>query len=119
MQIPEYAVFRCGQRVPVDEYTRLSGSAAQQELAGGVLVGAPSALCWPPPASFTWDWKRLLSEEDYQAISSPPGWQTEWYRGVVVAWTMAEAEAIPAELDQYRQVAKQWIDRHVPAILEE
>jgi len=119
MQIPEYAVFRCGQLVHLDDYAQLSGSATQQELAGGVLVGAPSALCWPPPASFTWDWKRLLSEADYHAIAWPPGWQTELYRGVVLAWTVAEAAALPAEWDQYRQAAKRWINEHVPASLEE
>jgi hypothetical protein len=120
MQIPDYAVFRCGKLVNLnEEYDRLYGSYDKQEVYGGVMVGVPYALCWPPPAWFTWDWRRLLSEADYQALSFPPGWQTELYRGVVLAWTVAEAEALPAEMGQYREEARRWIVRHVPATLEE
>lgn len=120
MQIPDYAVFRVGHLVDLDnEYLRLFGAYDKQELHGGVLVSMPSALCWPPPAWFSWDWKRLLTEEEYQALSFPPGWQTELYRGVVMAWLVAEAEAFPTEMDQLCEQARQWIDRHVPTSLED
>ena len=78
----------------------------KQEVYSGVMVGLPYALCWPPPAWFTWNWKRLLSEEDYRALSFPPGWQTELYRGVVLTWTDVEVEALAADLDQYRKEAR-------------
>lgn len=119
-QIPDYAVFRCGELVDIDDYAdRMYGVYDKQEYYGGVLVGVPYNLCWPPPATFTWNWNRLLTEADYQALSFPPGWQTELYRGVVLAWTVAEAEALPAELEQYRKEAKRWIEGHVPTNLEE
>ena len=120
MQIPDYAVFRVGELIGWDdEHLRMYGSYDKLELYGGVTVGLPTALCWPPPASFTWDWQRLLPEAEYQALSFPPGWQTKLYRGVVLAWTAAEAEALPAEMDQYREQARRWIEHHVPAALEE
>ncbi len=114
MKIPDYAVFRCGELVEdSDQWLRMYGNHDKQELYAGVMVGEPNALCWPPPASLAWDWKRLLSEADYQTLSFPPGWQTELYRGVVIAWTVAEAETLPTE--QYREEAKRWIERYVPA----
>jgi hypothetical protein len=120
MQIPDYAIFRCGSLDWADDnYLALFGTYDKQEVYEGVFVGDPPALCWPPIAMFWWDWKRLLSEEDYQALSFPPGWQTELYRGVVLVWTSAEAETIPAELESYREEARRWIEKHVPATLED
>lgn len=117
LQIPDYAVFRCGHLISTnDDYDRLHGSYDKQELYAGCL---PSALCWPPPASFTWDWKRLLLREGYQALSFLPGWQTELYRGMVLAWTSVEAVAVPVEIEWYGEEAKCWIEKHVPAALEE
>jgi hypothetical protein len=119
--IPDYAVFRCGYLLGWDDDSdQLYGNYDKLEIYDGVMVGLPYALCWPPFASWTWDWHRLLSEADYQALSFPPGWQTELYRGVVQAWTVAEAEALPAELlEKYREEAKRWIEEHVLAHLKE
>lgn len=61
MQIPDYAVFRCGHLLGWgDDYEQMYGAYDKEELYAEVLTGLPSALCWPSPASFTWDWKRLL-----------------------------------------------------------
>lgn len=119
MQTPDYAVFRCGYPDDWDNGLEMFGIYDKLENYGGVMVGLPNALCWPPPASFSWNWRRLLTEADYQALSFPPGWQTELYHGVVMAWTVAEAEALPAEMKQYREEARQWIDENIPATLEE
>ena len=120
MRLPDYAVFRCGELVDWNEHDLLPmfGIYDKLELYSGVMVGLPTALCWPPPASFTWDWRRRLSAADYQALSFPPGWQTELYRGVVLAWTAAEAAALPA-MEQYREEARRWIEKHVPAEIQE
>lgn len=53
-----------------------------------------------------------LSEADYQALPVPPGWQTECYRGVVLVWTVAEAEASDRNLEGYRDEVKRWIEQH-------
>ena len=86
------------------------------ELWDGVLSDPPPPFCWPPAAAFTRG--RVLSEAEYQALSFPPGWQTERYRGVVLAWTQAEAEASDIDLPAYQEQAKRWIDEqtwlHVP-----
>ena len=110
MSIPDYAVFRCGQLLTVEEFERLAPEKV--ELWSGVMPDMPSPLCWPPPATFTRE--RRLSEGEYQALSFPPGWQTELYRGVVLAWTQAEAEAGDLNLDGYREEAKRWIEQHTP-----
>ena len=111
MIIPDYALFRVGQRVTVEEYERLVGE--KLELWAGVLTDLPAPLCWPPPAAFTRG--RRLSEANYQTLTFPPGWQTELYRGVVLAWTQAEASVL--DLEGQRDQAKRWIDEH--ATLEE
>lgn len=41
---------------------------------------------------------RRLPDADSLAFTFPPGWQTERSRSVVLAWTIAEAEA--SDLDQ-------------------
>ena len=45
---------------------------------------------------------RRLSDADSLALTFPPGWQTERYRGVVLAWTIAAAEASDLDLGGYR-----------------
>jgi hypothetical protein len=107
MIIPDYALFRCGQLLRIKEYERMGGE--KLELWSGVMFDVPSPLCWPPPATFTKG--RLLAEPEYQALSFPPGWQTELYRGVVLAWTLGEASASDLDLEQHREQAKHWLDR--------
>lgn len=107
MRIPDYAIFRCGQLLTVEDYERLGGE--KLELWSGVLNDVPQPLCWPPPATFSRG--RTLSEAEYQTLSFPPGWQTEWYRGVVLAWMVAETEANEVDLEAYREAARRWIDR--------
>lgn len=108
MVIPDYALFRCGQLLKAREYERMGGD--KLELWSGVLFDPPPAFCWPPAAAFTRG--RRLSEAEYQALSFPPGWQTELYRGAVLAWTVAEAAASDIDLDQYREQARRWLDKH-------
>lgn len=74
------------------------------------MTDVHSPLCWPPAATFTRG--RQLSDVEYQALSFPPGWRTELYRGVVLAWAQAEAEASDLDLDGERDQAKRWIDQH-------
>ena len=106
MNIPDSAVFRCGQLLGIKEYERMGRESL--ELWSGVLYDAPSPLCWPPPATFTRG--RRLEEAEYQSLSFPPGWQSELYRGVVLVWTLEEAKASDIDLEQYRTQAKRWID---------
>lgn len=115
MIIPDFAVFRCGQLLGFEDYDRLAPEKV--ELWEGVMPDLPSPLCWPPPATFTSG--RLLSEADYQALTVPPGWQTELYRGVVLAWTVAEVAASDLDLDGFREQAKRWIEQHVPSPAQE
>jgi len=108
VMIPDHALFRVGQLSTAEEYERLVGE--KLELWSGVLTDVPPVLCWPPRAAFTHG--QMLSEANYQALTFPPGWQTELYRGVVLAWTEAEAEDRDLDLDGYREQAKRWIDQH-------
>jgi|SRR5579859_1257526 len=107
MIIPDYALFRCGQLLRFEEYEQMGGP--KLELWDGVLFDPPPAFCWPPAAAFTRG--RRLAEAEYQTLTLPPGWHTELYRGVVLAWTLAEAEASAIDLDQYHAQAKRWIDK--------
>jgi hypothetical protein len=107
MVIPDYALFRCGQLLKAKEYRQMGGD--KLELWSGVLFDPPPAFCWPPAAAFTRG--RMLSEVEYQTLSVPQGWQTELYRGVVLAWTVAEADASDIDLEHYRQQARHWIDK--------
>lgn len=119
MIISDYALFRCGQLLGLAEYEQMGGE--KLELWSGVLYDVPSPLCWPPPATFTKG--RRLAEAEYQALSFPPGWHTELYRGVVLAWTAAEASASDVDLEQHREEARHWIDRqtwlHTPSDMGE
>ena len=102
--IPHYAVFRCGERLTIEAYEQMGGE--KQELLAGVMLDAPHPLCWPPPATFTRG--ALLTEAQYQALTFPPGWQTELYQGVVLAWRMQEAEAGEIDVDQ----ARRWVEKY-------
>jgi hypothetical protein len=107
MMISDYALFRCGQLLRAEEYERMGGE--KLELWAGVLFDVPTPFCWPPPAAFTRG--RLLTEAEYQALVIPPGWQTELYRGIVLAWTEAEARTSDIALEQYRAEARRWLDK--------
>lgn len=88
MIIPDYALFRVGQSIKVEEYERIVGE--KLELWAGVLTDLSSPLCWPPPAVFTRG--RRLSEADYQALTVPQAGK----RSCITAWCWPGRRPRPA-----------------------